>query len=33
MMMNCIGPEEFLKKMGKTTANESILLDFNITES
>jgi len=31
--MNFIGAEEFRKKMKKSTANESVLLCFNVTES
>jgi hypothetical protein len=32
-MMNWIGAEEFCKKMGTTTAKESVLLYLNVTES
>jgi len=31
-MTNFIGAEEFRKKIEKSTANESILLYFNVTE-
>jgi hypothetical protein len=31
--MNFTGAEEFCKKMGATTDNESVLLNLNVTES